>query len=210
MTIPINHFPASEFDDWAETYDSSVSTDQFPFHGYQDVLAKIVLIAAPRPSLSVLDLGTGTGNLALHFFSHGCDLWCTDFSALMLEKARSKLPAAHFILHDLRNPLPVEFQRPFDRIVSTYVFHHFELDEKISIIRSLVADQLVPGGRMILGDISFPDRTTLERVKKEAGDGWEDEFYWIASEAIEAFQKNNLPVEYEQVSSCGGIFTLYG
>jgi putative AdoMet-dependent methyltransferase len=207
MKIPINPFPSSEFDEWAETYDASVSIDQFPFHGYQDVLARIVTMATPRPNLSVLDLGTGTGNLALLFARRGCNLWCTDFSAPMLEKTLQKLPAAHLILHDLHLPLPVELQVPFDRIVSAYVFHHFKLEEKVHILGNLIP-HLIPGGRIIIGDISFPDRATFEQVKNEAGDEWEEEFYWIAPEAIDALQKNYINVEYEQIFSCAGIFTL--
>jgi putative AdoMet-dependent methyltransferase len=209
MSESIDPFFSSEFDNWAETYDASVSNAQFPFQGYQEVLAKIVTLAAPHPGLSVLDLGTGTGNLASRITTPGCELWCTDFSAPMLEKARKKLPSAHFVLHDLRTGWPAELNRPFDRIISAYVFHHFELDEKIRIVRSLFSEHLVPGGLLILGDICFPDRKTMERVKNNAGDGWEGEFYWIASETIEAFRKIDLPLEYEQVSYCAGIFTLY-
>jgi putative AdoMet-dependent methyltransferase len=207
MSISINPFPPSEFDEWAETYDASVSIDQFPFHGYQAVLARIVTLAEPHPNLSVLDLGTGTGNLGLLFARRRCKLWCTDFSASMLEKTRQKLPAAHLILHDLHLPLPVELQVPFDRIVSAYVFHHFKLEEKVHILGNLFP-HLNPGGRIIIGDISFPDQATFEQVKKEAGDEWNEEFYWIAPKAIETLQKNNINVEYEQISSCAGIFTL--
>jgi len=127
--LPSDPLPCSEFDIWAETYDASVGIDQFPFHGYRDVLRRIIALAGPIPGLSVLDLGTGMGNLALRLVALGCDLWCTDFSAPMLEKARQKLSAAYFFLHDLRDDLPIEINLPFDRIVSAYVFHHFELDE---------------------------------------------------------------------------------
>ena len=206
--LPIKRFPSSEFDDWAETYDNSVSIDRFPFNGYQDVMAKIITLAEPRPSLSVLDLGTGTGNLALRFTAQDCDLWCTDFSAPMLEKARQKLPAAHFILHDLRGDWPPELNRPFDRIVSAYVFHHFELDEKVRIVRSLVSERLAPGGRLVIGDIAFPDAAAREKVKIAAGDEWEGEFYWQADETVQALENLGFIVEYTQVSACAGIFRI--
>jgi putative AdoMet-dependent methyltransferase len=200
-------FPASDFDDWAGTYDHSVSIDQFPFYGYPDVLAKTLALSEPRPGLEVLDLGTGTGNLAFLFSQRGCDLWCTDFSEPMLARVRQKIPAAHCILHDLHTPLPPELDRTFDRIVSTYVFHHFELDEKIRILRRLLP-RLAPRGRIVIADIAFPDAAALEKVKLEVGDGWEAEFYWIVAESTPALEKVGLKVEYAQISSCAGVFSL--
>jgi len=207
MTNPNDPFPPSDFDNWAENYDNSVSTDQFPFHGYQEVLRQIIILARPRPGLSVLDLGTGTGNLAMLFTRAKCELWCTDFSEAMLAKARQKIPAAHFVLHDLRTDLPSGFTGPFDRIVSAYVFHHFELSEKIRILKSLAA-RLTPAGTIVIGDITFPGRAALEQIKAEAGDEWEDEFYWLADESLSALEGAGLQAAYQQVSSCAGVFVL--
>jgi putative AdoMet-dependent methyltransferase len=201
-------FPHEEFDDWAGSYDASVSIDQFPFYGYRQLLAGIVAQAETRPGLSVLDLGTGTGNLAAGFARAGCQLWCTDFSAPMLAQARQKLPGAHFLQHDLRTPLPVDWQRPFDRIVSAYVFHHFELDEKIRILRGLLP-RLAPDGRMLIGDIAFLDQAALDQVRAEAGEEWDDEYYWLVDESLPALKKAGLPASYRQISACAGIFGLF-
>jgi len=200
-------FPAADFDDWATTYDNTVLDDRFPFSGYQNVLAKIHSVAQPHPGNLVLDLGTGTGNLAELFHQEGCKLWCTDFSEPMLAKARQKMPSAHFLLHDLYDPLPPELDHPFDRIVSAYVFHHFELNEKVRIL-SVMLTRLVPGGRIVIGDIAFPDKAALEKVKRAVGGEWEEEFYWIATESTLVLEKAGFKVEYIQVSSCAGVYTL--
>ena len=208
MTHSTDLFPASEFDDWAETYDASVAIDQFPFYGYREVLEKAVTLAEARADMSVLDLGTGTGNLAVRFARLGCELWCTDFSAPMLAQARQKLPKAHFCLQDLRMHLPAELNRPFDRIVSAYVFHHFELEEKVRIVRGLVSEHLAPGGRLVIADIAFPDRVAQAALQKKLGNEWEEEYYWIADETLPAFEQVELKVKYAQVSLCAGIFTF--
>jgi putative AdoMet-dependent methyltransferase len=200
-------FPSLEFDDWAETYDLSISGNHFPFTGYWKLLEYIAMLADIKPGLRVLDLGTGTGNLALYFANLNCDLWCTDFSAVMLEKARQKIPAAHFVLNDLRLEMPTGFQFPFDRVVSAYVFHHFKLDQKVQILGKVI-QLLAPAGRIIIGDIAFPNLKNLEIVKTRESNIWGDEFYWLADEAITALENLGLKVEYNQVSNCTGIFIL--
>jgi putative AdoMet-dependent methyltransferase len=205
MTDTFSH---EEFDEWAETYDGSVSINQFPFYGYQQVLAKVVALAEALPGMSVLDLGTGTGNLAAGFARLGCELWCTDFSAPMLAQTRQKLPNAHILLHDLRTDLPAEWKRPFDRIVSAYVFHHFELDEKVHILHGLLP-RLAPGGRMVIGDIAFRDQAALDKGKSESGEAWEDEFYWLVDKSKLALKKAGLRASYRQISVCAGVFDLF-
>jgi putative AdoMet-dependent methyltransferase len=200
--------PRAEFDDWAASYDASVSIDQFPFYGYREVLEQAVTLAEARAGMTVLDLGTGTGNLAVRFARLGCEVWCTDFSAPMLAQARQKLPKAHFCLHDLRMDLPAKLNRPFDRIVSAYVFHHFELEEKVRIVRRLIREHLAPGGRLVIADIAFPDSSAQEVLKKQLGNEWEEEYYWIADETLSAFEQVDLKVKYTQVSLCAGIFTF--
>jgi putative AdoMet-dependent methyltransferase len=202
-------FPASDFDPWAETYDQDVSAGSaFPFAGYDRVLRTVFERAGARPGMPVLDLGTGTGNLALLFERSGCDVWCTDFSAAMLEKARAKLPGAHFVVHDLRSEWPAELDQRFEAIVSGYVFHHFELRQKVRLCQELVAEGLAPSGRLVIGDISFPDLAAMEALARSAGDLWEEEPYWMADESLEGLRSAGLAASYEQVSACAGVYTI--
>jgi len=206
--LPNDPFPPSEFDEWAESYDHSIlGLTSFPFDGYERVLQTIVELTQSQPGQSILDLGTGTANLAVLFDQQGCELWCTDFAPLMLEKARQKLPQAHFAIHDLRAAWPSEFNRRFDGIVSAYVFHHFELEKKVSLCCELVSQRLVPGGRLVIGDLSFPSLAAKETFSRNIPD-WEEEFYWLADEALAALRKAGLKVAYTQVSACAGVYQI--
>jgi putative AdoMet-dependent methyltransferase len=201
-------FPASEFDPWAESYDRDVVTDSdFPFAGYEQVLETVISRADTHPGMDVLDLGAGTGNLAVRFSDLGCNLWCTDFSEPMLDKARAKLPGARFFHHDLRAEWPSGLDRRFDRIVSGYVFHHFDLEKKVSLCRELVAQRLVPGGKLVIADLSFPSQSAKEIFSREIPD-WEEEFYWLADESLAALKIAGLSVTYEQVSPCAGVYLI--
>jgi putative AdoMet-dependent methyltransferase len=159
--------------------------------------------------MSVLDLGTGTGNLALRFAGLGCKLWCTDFSEAMLQKAREKLPASvQFVLHDLNAAWPPDLDRRFDRIVSAYVFHHFELSRKVALALELVRQYLNPGGAVILADVSFRDAPTMHQFAESNGDLWEEEPYWLADESVAALAAAGLKAEYVQVSDCAGVYRI--
>lgn len=205
MTDP---YPSFEFDAWAETYDQDVADGDFPFTGYGQTLKTAVEAACAGPEMKILDIGTGTGNLASLFLNQGCRVTATDFSAAMLEKARGRLPGAELIQADLRQEFPPEMQdQQFDRIVSAYVFHHFDLAEKVTILLRL-AEFLPSGGRIVVADISFPTRAALEAVKRDAGNAWEDEFYWIAAEAVPALEEAGFTVRYKQVSSCAGVYVV--
>jgi putative AdoMet-dependent methyltransferase len=82
------------FDNWAKNYDSSILSDKdnFPFAGYERILEQAVHLAEVRPSMRILDLGIGTGNLAARFLNQGCQVWGLDFSAEMLAQTRAKYP----------------------------------------------------------------------------------------------------------------------
>jgi len=206
---PITTFPVGDFDQWAETYDRDVlEPARFPFGGYEDVLRAVLRLAGPKPGMRVLDLGTGTGNLARLFSNAGCRVWGTDFSPMMLQRAREKLPAATLVLHDLASSWPHELELQFDRIVSAYVFHHFDLDKKISLLGELVRMRLTSGGRLIVADLSFPNGVAMQEFAASMGDEWEEEYYWLADESKAALRRSALTVTYEQVSECAGVYCI--
>jgi len=204
-----NRFPSSEFDGWAASYDASTGATGFPFDGYTRLLQTIVDLAAPQPGQAVLALGTGTGNLARLFAERGCAIWGLDFSANMLALARQKLPQAALGQVDLRLEWPPAFHRRFDCIISAYTFHHFLLEEKVRLVQRLLDEHLAPGGRLLIGDIAFRDAADEDALRRALGPEWEQEYYWLADEALAAFSAAGIPARFLQISSCAGIFAVH-
>ena len=206
-----DQFPAQEFDDWAAHYDHSVAEQEgFPFAGYTRLLQTVVEQAGVKADDAVLDLGTGTGNLAALAAARGADAYGLDFSAQMLALARVKLPQGHFFQADLRGDWPAALQRRFEIIVSAYVFHHFPLAEKADLAKALVEHSLRPGGRLVIGDIAFADQAAEEAVRRSLGEEWEQEYYWIVDQSLAALEAAGLRVEFIPVSFCAGVFAVRG
>ena len=201
-------FPASDFDDWADSYDDSVQSDDFPFTGYRQVLQTIFNMAGLPSGADVLDLGTGTGSLAALFIDAGCRVWGTDFSEEMLVRARAKLPTAVFGRADLREALPAGFPQRFDAIVSAYTFHHFPLQQKVNLVHRFLVEHAQPGASLLIGDIAFPDSATQDVLIRALGDAWEQEYYWLADETAAAFAAAGMLAEFTLISHCAGIFQI--
>ena len=210
------------FDRWAESYDESLDGKSgFPFEGYERVLDLIVERANLEPGMEVLDLGIGTGNLAGRLLERGCDVWGLDFSLQMLTKVRAKYPQIELLKADIRGDWPIDVDRRFDRVVSAYVLHEFDLDSKVRLLDKLARQHLVDSGLIVVGDISFPTAGERDEANKlylgdwdEEKQTWkdgiwdEDEHYWATDEAIEALAAAGLTARCEQVSFCGGVYVI--
>lgn len=197
------------FNTWAATYDNSLSGEQnFPFAGYESILANILSTANVRPGMRVLDVGTGTGNLASAFVQKGCRVWACDYSLAMLERAEQKLPDVTLFQLDLLDGLDSLTQK-FERIVSSYVLHEFDLATKLNILTRLCKDNLTENGFVIIGDIAFPDHATHDMARERYREVWDSsEHYWIAEETKDACEEVGLEFGYEQGSSCAAVLTF--
>ena len=199
------------FDAWAARYDTAVAAgdDDFPCAGYDEVLATAVRTAGARPSLRVLELGIGTGNLAERFVTAGCQVWGLDFSAAVLAQARVRLPQVHLVQADLLAAWPLAARPLFDRIVVTYVLHEFDLADKIRLLQRAARDYLATDGFLVVADIAFPTTAVRAAAAERWATWWDaDEFYWAADEAIAVGAEVELSLTYQQVSRCAGVFTV--
>ncbi|MDF2629421.1 MAG: SAM-dependent methyltransferase [Symbiobacteriaceae bacterium] len=160
------------FDQWAPTYDATVfqAEPADGFERYQEVLARVAELAGAAPGRTVLDVGTGTGNLAQVLADRGATVLAVEPSAAMRQEARQKLGDAVPVLEGQFLDLPVP-AGGVDAVVSSYAFHHLTDDAKVQGAKEMLR-VLRPGGVVVLGDIAWADeaaRQAMIRRFKAAG-----------------------------------------
>jgi malonyl-CoA O-methyltransferase len=117
---PIDHLPAREgYDRWAEIYD----VDDNPLVKLEE--PRMHELLGDLRGKTVLDLGCGIGRHTIWLAAAGADVTAVDFSARMLDRAKSKpeMDRVRFIVHDLATPLPLP-SATFDRIACGLVLDH--------------------------------------------------------------------------------------
>ncbi len=203
------------FDKLAEDYDQMVQESDrlhlFPFAGYDDVMTNIanqVITCSHIPEVKILDLGIGTGALYQKIPPEKIHLFGVDVSEKMLELARLRLPDAKLLHHDFYKGLPEDFKsEKFDFIVSSYAFHHLDINEFVNMIEYLLK-HLVPYGKILIGDILFANYSEKEICKKKSSEYWdESEYYHVFSELIELLD-GHLALSFMKISYCAGILIV--
>jgi len=112
----------------------------------------------PRPNHSILEIGTGTGELAIALSEHCGRVYAVDTSLTMLEAARKKA--------QIRKRTNIEFLcggflsyqhqgRPLDAVISQLALHHLPDFWKLLALKSIYS-LLQPGGILYLRDVVFP------------------------------------------------------
>ncbi len=194
------------FDQWSNHYDQSVIEEGFPFEGYEKALNNLIRSQRITHSTQILEIGVGTGFLLSSFYNHGAQCYGFDFSEKMLSISRKKMPSAFLFQHDLKNGIPEPIQRAkFSIILAGYVLHHFDLEEKIKLIKDYLSLLKKEDGRMYLFDVSFMSKEDHDTYRTKHLDLWDDEeHYFIAAEFRDHFDH----CDYQQYSPCGGLYTL--
>jgi putative AdoMet-dependent methyltransferase len=200
------------FDAWSVKYDEMLAAKKAPisFESYDEVLLAVLEQARVKEGMKVLDIGTGTGNLAALFLSAKCVVWGMDFSTEMIAIAKKKLHTLRTVQANIaEDKWPKELNQRFDRIVSSYVLHDFTLAMKRQLIERLVRDYLSENGLIVIADISYPTEIARSKAQTYWGCLWNtDEYYWAADETNSACQSMGLECTYHQVSSCAGVYVI--
>lgn len=160
------------FDGWADSYDASVSGKdpeyRDVFEGYETILSEV----ANRVSGTIIEFGTGTGNLTAKLIEAGFSVIGIEPNTKMLEVTAKRFPSINLIDGDL---LEFDVQNEnIDAFVSTYVFHHLTDDEK-GIALKKYANLLSKNGKVVFADTVFlTEEAKQAQISKERSRGFQN------------------------------------
>jgi ubiquinone/menaquinone biosynthesis C-methylase UbiE len=141
---------AERFSEKAAEYDDSKSEE------YHACASLVIDHAAPEADDVVLDLGAGTGAIALAVAEGAERVLARDISEGMMDEGRRKagergLDNVEFAYGEFRDP-GIEPDQRVDVVTSNFALHHLADDEKREAIRVMAE---TGARRIVLGDVAF-------------------------------------------------------
>jgi ubiquinone/menaquinone biosynthesis C-methylase UbiE len=206
-TEPRSYLPALRFPALTRIYDPVVRL------GTRESLFKRRLVeqAGPRPGQRVLDLGCGTGTLALLIkrVEPAAEVVGLDADPEMLAQAREKAEREGVEL-GLTEGLSTELPYPdesFDLVLSTLFFHHLDPQPKLQTAREIVR-VMRPGGALHVADFGKPSDPLMSAafLGLRAFDGFDNTRDNVEGRLPEIFEQAGL----EGAEQTGRLRTVVG
>lgn len=139
--------------------------------GFRDLRDRVVAKAGPRAGELVLDIGCGTGLLALAMAPTCGGVWAVDNAPAMVEHLRWMLAGQHvsnvYPLVASAASLP-QLDDSIDLVVSNYCFHHLDEEGKRQSLAE-IHRVLRPGGRLVFADMMFSWSPAVGRNREVLG-----------------------------------------
>ncbi len=154
----------------ASTYGDGVADVYDGWYSGADVAPIVERLAALAGDGPVLELGIGTGRVALPLAERGLAVHGIDASSAMVEKLRAKPGGADLrvTIGDFAD-LAVEGEFSLVFVVFNTLFSLTDQDDQVRCFRN-VAARLVPGGRFVL-ECFVPDLSRFDRGQRLAVTG---------------------------------------
>jgi ubiquinone/menaquinone biosynthesis C-methylase UbiE len=139
---------------WSRRADS---WDHSAMPGLEKIAQAVVDEAQPVDGKTVLDLGSGSGQLTFQLADRAREVTAVDFSQPMLDRLAERARAEGIENVDTRQADLQSLELPpnsVDVIVTNYALHHLRHPEKARLLEK-AAGWLKPGGRIVIGDMMF-------------------------------------------------------
>lgn len=203
-----------DFDSWSENYDATIKYGGQGlnlFKSYEEVLERVYVLSKEslEPFGKVLDVGVGTGALASKYLDDSVSIIGVDQSHKMLLIAKKKYPNLKLRVGDFMK-LPFE-SNSFERVVSTYAFHHLDDTEKEYALRELIR-VLKPNGELLIGDMMFADSASRDAflcaLSEDDREAVEDEYYTNIELFSTVIEKYDLQYSVEKLDELMHILRI--
>ena len=195
------------------------ATFPFPFGGYDEVLDEILARASLQKPSRVLEIGANEGNLTGTFLEEGHDLCAIEPREAYSSTLTGRFPEVDARALGLEPDETGWFQARdaiegrFACVVSAYFFHTLSWDQKLAIIEHTFDHWLTRRGPMLIGDLSFETRTSMEQTldslrTQTPHPELDAHHYWIADETKNHFVSLGYKISYAQIGPCAGVYRL--
>ncbi|WP_070000002.1 pyridoxal-phosphate dependent enzyme [Cellulosilyticum sp. I15G10I2] len=204
------------FDGWADAYDATVADKdgeyQEVFINYQAILKQTVKQIDQPEGAKVLDIGSGTGNLAYVASLANYAVTGIEPNQKMRKLAADKYPSIYFIEGSFLNiPVP---DKSVDAIICSYAFHHLSDDEKGEAI-NIFASKLKPSGKVVIADTMYRSPEDGEAILQDAlskgyhnlANDLQTEFYTTHTVLKGLFTHVGFSITFEQMNKFVWILT---